>query len=140
MRYLTLICAGAVLSAGCATTQEDPTAPQACVSIDNREGTGRQSRIFLMGVDTGSRAFIGEVGPGRALRQCVRRNTFPERSYLIIEQPAANTTDPARGQNQPRPIQSQNFLMEAWDLWTWDVATNRMIRTPNGVPREGGGG
>jgi len=139
VRYLASICAGAGLMSGYATTQEDLSLPQACVEIDNREGAGRQSRIFLMGVETGTRAFVGEVGPGRTLRQCFRRSTYPERAYLVIERPANDSMDPALGQNQPRPIRSQAFLMEAWDLWTWEVATNRMIRTADGGRGRGGG-
>ena len=105
--------------------------------IDNRQGGGRQSRIFLEGADSGSREYMGEVGSGRTLRFCVRRSTFPEPVLEVIERPASETMDPALGQNQPKALRSDEFLLSARDVWTWEVTLNRLVREPNAA---GGGG
>jgi len=136
-RCLFLAVVLAVWSPGCATTQEDPNAPQACVVVDNSQGAGRHSRIFLIGVETGTRQFMGEVGAGQTLRYCTRRSTHPERMRVAIERPSNENMDPAENQNQPPPIQSGSFLMSPWDVWIWDVDADRLVQHPNAA-REGG--
>jgi hypothetical protein len=123
----------AVALAGCATTQEESDGPQACVVVDNSQGAGRQSQIFLLGEETGIREFVGEVGAGRVLRHCTRSSTLPAYMRLVIERPSNEAMDPARLDHRPLPIPSDIFLLSPWDLWTWDVDANRLSPQANGV-------
>ena len=127
----------AVALAGCATTQEDSDGPQACVVVDNSKGGGRQSRIFLVGDETGTRQFMGEVGAGQILRFCTQSTALLANVRVVIEGPSNERMDPAVNQNQPRPIQSGVFLLGPWDEWTWDVDANRLSPKANGA--RGGG-
>jgi hypothetical protein len=102
--------------------------------VDNTQGAGRQSRIFLVGEETGTRQFMGEVGAGRILRYCTRRLALPENVRVVIERPSNERMD---AQNQPRPISSGVFLLGPWDEWTWDVDTNRLTPQANGARGEG---
>ena len=131
--------AAAFMSAGCASVPEvtDPNAPQACVVIDNSRGGGRHSRIFLQGPDGGSSELMGEVGPGKTLRLCTRRYGLPRDAVVVIQRPSTERMDPALNQNQPRPIRSPEFVLNAWDEWTWEVSLNRLILVQNGA-RVGG--
>ena len=135
--WLFLGVVAAVGVAGCASTPESSDSlEEACVVIDNSDAGGGQDRIFLIGVDTGSREYMGRVGAGRTLRFCTRRSSFPELVRIVIERPAAENIDPAMNQNQARPLWSDQFLLAAWDQWTWDVSLLRLVRVPNGA---GGG-
>ena len=48
--------------AGCVTTQEEGSGPEACVVVDNTEGAGAQSRLFLVSESSGWRLGMGQVG------------------------------------------------------------------------------
>lgn len=121
---------------GCATAApESPDAPLACVVVDNTQGAGRHSRIFLVGEETGTRQFMGEAGAGRILRHCTRRFSLPMNVRVVIERPSNEKMDPAENENQPPPIDSGPFLLGPWDEWTWDVDADRLTPQVNGARR-----
>jgi hypothetical protein len=138
----SLVLAIVVLAAGCAGAQVDPDAPQACVVVDNREGTGTQARMFLIGLNDRSRTRMGEVAMGRSTRFCTNRVTLPGSYKVVVEEPASDRIDPATGvagsmtgggvyNNQARPIESPDFFLEPGDVWTWDVKLDRLSCAPN---------
>lgn len=120
---LVLLSAAGVL-AGCATTQEDPSAPQACVVVDNEMGAGTHSRIFLVSLLGGWRLGMGEVGMGGKLEFCTRRVRAPERARIVIERPFAGGYTMRRG----RVWVSPEFALALDEVWTWDLESDRMSR------------
>ena len=131
-RSFALVAVAALSTWACASTPEDPNAPQGCVIVDNSGGGGTQSQMYLIGINDGSRLRIGEVAMGRTTRFCTSRITMPGRFYVLVERPASDTMDPALGENQPDPIRSQDFVIEVGDVWTWDVRYNRLTCAEGG--------
>lgn len=123
LKILTVLALSALVP-GCATTPENTTGPQACVIVDNSEGGGTQSRIFLVATMTGWRLGMGEVGMGRTLEFCTRRVTAPERVRIIIERPS--TIGRSFGNRQ---LVSPEFHLRSDEVWTWDLSLNRMSRS-----------
>jgi hypothetical protein len=127
-RALTLlILSTAVL--GCATSGESelPGGPEACVIVDNSEGSGAHSRIFLVSSMAGWRLGMGEVGMGRRLEFCTQRLAGPERVRIIIERPStAGQSSLRSGRNQIWG--SPEFVLRVDEVWTWDLNLNRMSR------------
>jgi hypothetical protein len=121
--HLILLTAAAVL-AGCATTPEDPSAPQACVVVDNELGAGTHSRIFLVSVMGGWRLGMGEVRMGGKLEYCTRRVRTPERVQIVIERPYLGGYTMRRG----RVWASPEFVLRPDEVWTWDLESGRMSR------------
>lgn len=112
---------------GCASTPEDPNAPEACIILDNTDGGGLQSQVYLIGATDNSRNRIGTVAMGRTTRWCSRNLTLPARYYILIERPAVDTMDPALGDNNPPPVRSDDFQMSANDVWTWHIRVDRVL-------------
>ena len=128
LRCAFLVAAVAALAPGCATAPENNSGPQACVVIDNSEGSGAQDRVFLVSTTSGWRLGIGEVGMGRTNEFCTGRVTIPERVYILIERPAIGGRASSMDGNRPRPISSQEFVLRPGDVWTWDINLNRLSR------------
>jgi hypothetical protein len=132
MRIQSLVVAAVCLvGAACASTPEDPNAPQACVTVDNSRGGSALARVFLVGTD-GTRTRIGEVPMGRTVTECIRRSSFSGRYQLVVEEGAADRMDPALNQNQPRALVSESFVLEGGVRLTWDIRTNRIILNSSG--------
>lgn len=126
-RSFALVAVAALSTWACASTPEDPNAPEGCVIVDNSEGGGTQSQVYLIGANDRSRNRIGTVPMGRTHRFCTRRLTLPGRFFILIENPAADAMDPALGDNQPPPIRSEDFQMSDGDVWTWLVRIDRAV-------------
>lgn len=151
------------LSAACASggggAQEtiDPNAPFACVDIDNRQGGGTMERIYMVdaqrreggsvagGFRTSTRlgdgVRVGDAPVGRVTRWCTQNVALPGRYFLRIERTSADNLDPADGTagsfsgasrtNLVR--ETQDFVLEAYDVWTWDVRRDLWTCEPNGA-------
>jgi hypothetical protein len=132
---LALLVAGACASGGGGEMEEpiDPNAPRVCIDIDNRQGGGIMERIFLIGINSGQRLRIGDAPVGRVTRFCTQSAVIPGAHYLLIERPSSDNIDPALNQNQARAQRTTDFVLEAGDLWTWDVRRDRFTCTPNGA-------
>jgi len=128
-RALTLLALSAS-ALGCATSGvgELPGGPEACVIVDNSDGSGAQARIFLVSSMDGWRLGMGEVGMGRTLEYCTQRVTRPERVRIIIERPStAGRSSISSGRS--RVFASPEFVLRMDDVWTWDLTLNRMSRS-----------
>lgn len=126
-RSFALVAVAALSTWACASTPEDPNAPQGCVIVDNTDGGGIQSQMYLIGASDGSRTRIGTVTMGRTLRFCSTRLTLPGRYFVLVEEPAVDAMDPALGDNRPPPIRSDDFAMTADDVWTWHIRIDRIM-------------
>ena len=141
-RYgLVLAVAGTFALAGCASTPEDPNAPQACVTIDNTEGGGAAGRVSLVkdgrtGVIPGEirriedfrgeRIRIGQVSMGRRSRECIRRNGLVGDYRIVVEGASSDRIDPALNQNQAPLQYSEIFRLNPGDEVEWNVRLNRI--------------
>ena len=139
----------------------DPNAPFACIMIDNRRGGGTLERIYLVeaprreggsiagGWATATRPGegirVGDAPVGRATRWCTQNVSFPGRYFLRIERTSADNLDPANGQNPAEVAgwgggartnmvrETADFVLEAGDLWTWEVRQDRWDCRPGGA-------
>lgn len=123
-RTLAILCL-VLMCVGCATSRKAFTGREGCVIVDNTEGTGAQSRIFLVSEDSGWRLGMGEVAMGRTLEYCTSRITQAERVYLLIERPATRGRTVGTGGGR----RSQTFVLRYDDVWTWDLELNRLSRS-----------
>jgi len=114
--------------AGCATSGQEATGPEACVVVDNTEGTGAQSRLFLVSESSGWRLGMGEVGMGRELEYCTRRIRGAERVHILIERPASGERNPSLIWTDSGYIRSRTFTLQYDDIWTWDIDRNQLTR------------
>lgn len=117
-----------VVGAGCATTEEDLTGPEACVIVDNTGGVGTQERIFLLSVSSGWRIGMGDVGMGDTLEFCTRRIRGAERVYIVIERPAPGERSPSLIWTDSGYIRSREFTLQPNDIWTWHIDLNQLNR------------
>ena len=149
-RYrLTLAVAGTFALAGCASTPEDPNAPQACITIDNTQGGGAAGRISLIkdgreglapGEITelnqfrGERIRLGQVSMGRTMRHCIRRSALVGNYRVVVEGGSSDTIDPTniRDRNQAPLVFSEIFRLNPGDEVEWNVRLNRIRFTTGG--------
>lgn len=131
IRRLLLASLVAVTAAACASTPEDPDAPEICVEVDNTRGGGALSRVFLIGVNSRQRIRIGDAPMGRTTRTCTRSATVPGSFYFFAEGGSVDRMDPAQRQNQPGGMRSPDILIEPGDLVTWNVQRNILTCQPN---------
>jgi hypothetical protein len=127
--------AAACASAGGGDVEQpiDPNAPLVCIDIDNRQGGGAMERIFLVGRNSGQRIRIGDATMGRVVHFCTQSASIPGTFYLLIERPSSDSIDPALRQNQARAQRTDDFVLEAGDLWVWDVRQDRFRCVENGA-------
>jgi hypothetical protein len=114
---------------GCATSGggDVPGGPEACVIVDNSDGGGTESRIFLVSSMGGWRLGMGEVAMGRKLEYCTQRLTSGERVRIIIERPSTGgraSVSTQRGQVRSSP----EFVLRPDDVWTWNPSLNQLYR------------
>ncbi len=131
MSRLAFLCLLPLLAlTGCATSPEPGTntGPQGCVVVDNTNGSGRQSRMFLVSESSGWRLGMGQVAVGGVLEYCTRRIRGAERVYVLIEQPAAGEQNPSLIWTETGYIRSRIFTLQLNDVWTWDIDTNQLTR------------
>lgn len=114
--------------AGCAASQEEGSGPEACVVVDNTEGAGAQSRLFLVSESSGWRLGMGEVGMGSTLEFCTQRIRGAERAYILIERPAPGERSPSLIWTDSGHIRSRTFVLRIGDVWTWDIDRNQLTR------------
>lgn len=117
-----------LFAAGCATTEEDSTGPEACVIVDNTGGVGTQGRIFLVSSSSGWRIGMGDVGMGDTLELCTRRIRGAERVYILIERPAPGERSASLIWTDSGHIRSREFTLHPDDIWTWDIDLNQLNR------------
>lgn len=113
---------------GCATPGEELSGPEACVVVDNTEGAGAQSRLFLVSESSGWRLGMGEVGMGRTLEFCTRRIRGAERVFIVIERPAPGERNASLIWTDSGYIRSRLFTLRTDDVWTWDIDLNQLTR------------
>jgi hypothetical protein len=126
-RALTIIALSAS-ALGCATSGggDVPGGPEACVIVDNSDGGGTESRIFLVSSMGGWRLGMGEVAMGRKLEYCTQRLTSAERVRIIIERPSTRGSTISTGRN--RFLSSPEFVLHPDDVWTWNPSLNQLYR------------
>lgn len=127
-----LLLAAAFFGVACATSPEDMSVPETCVTVDNTMGGGNAGRIFLVGSGGRDRIRIGEVTMGRAETMCVRRSAFGGPWWLVIESGTVDRMDPALRQNSPRAFRSQEFTLQPGDHLVWDIRLNRITLRASG--------
>ncbi len=153
---------------GGAQQEIDPNLPFACVDIDNRQGGGMLERIYMVAAERreggsqgggfstaaslGDGVRVGDAPFGRVTRWCTQNVNMPGRYFLRIERTSADNLDPADrfdpsagttsgfggGARTDMVRETQDFLLEAYDVWTWDVRQDRWTCERNGARASGG--
>jgi hypothetical protein len=132
-RSILLVFGLVIALSACASTPEqvDPNAQEACVTVDNRRGTGAAGRVFLVS-GSQERIRLGEVPMGQQVRHCLRRSEFGGRWHILIEAAPESTIDPANNELNAEPIESPDFSLHARDEVVWDVRMNRIEKRASG--------
>ena len=113
-----------IILSACASTPEqvDPNAPEACVTIDNREGLGTAAKVYLVS-GSQERIRLGEVPMGSRMRHCVQRSNFGGRWYLVI----------GDEEMEVRVRRSEDFSLHPGDEVMWEVRMNRIHKEGSGA-------
>jgi hypothetical protein len=91
-------------------------------------------RIYLVGRNSGQRIRIGDVTMGRMAHFCTQSASIPGTFYLLIERPRPTMVSGEINRNQSQPgRRTDEFVLEAGDLWIWDVGQDRFRCVANGA-------